>query len=212
MNDQYALEDTWIVNPHAAPISKAKLNKPKTVQPKIKLEHQTRDSFQTPNYATKLLIPYLFKGWRIWELCAGGGKIVECLRSNKFKVHGSDITYGVRYNALQFDPEVDGIAWDCAVTNPPYSIKAEIVKRFWLMECPCAFLVPGDWAQWMIALLQMDGAALIVPERRISYITPTGRQGKESAAQFHSVWLTRYLNTNERLIFAPLSLKDMEDV
>jgi len=180
------------------------------------------------------------------------------LAHHRFSVFGTDISMGQTYNALTHCPDRP---WRVAVTNPPFSLKHKIVKRFIELGNPFAFLVPGDWSGWMVEAVIKYGCRLIVPERRISYITPNAltvifqkntlanaRKGervkfkkfsdltprlikkyaglryqrledvpgpvmaKYSQAQFHSVWLTRYLYVPEVITVVPLSVKDKENI
>lgn len=68
------------------------MNKPKTTQPETPNKVQGRDLFQTPNYATNLLVPFIPKNIdTIWECAAGEGKIVHRLMNFGYNVLGSDI-------------------------------------------------------------------------------------------------------------------------
>lgn len=185
--------------------------KPKNGQPATPDKIQNRDQFQTPDYATDLIVPYLTLGKTIWEPCAGQGKMVKRLQRRGFIVHGTTLSETGEFNALEYVPEWDQ-DWQIVVTNPPFSLKAKIVKRFIDLDKPFAFLIPGDWAAWMIRAMREFGCELLVPTRRISYITPNGKQGKESAAQFHSVWLTRYLQLPSPVTFVDLTPEAMLNI
>lgn len=180
--------------------------KPKHNQPETPKAQQTRDLFQTPNYAVDLLIENCLlplRSCRVWEPCAGPGQIVRRLRNLGIYVIGTDIANGPQWDCLSWSPGPDG--FDCAITNPPFSLKAKIARRFIELEKPFALLVPGDWSRWMIDAMWIHDCKLLVPDRRINYITPTGLSGKDSASQFHSVWLTRGFGLQQRVEFAELS-------
>lgn len=183
-------------------------SKPKTNQPETPQVQQMRDLFQTPVYATALIEPYLRKFNNIWECCCGQGKISAYLNELGYGVLSTDISMGSQFDALTYEPN-DYV--DAVITNPPYSIKRKLVKRFVEYEKPFAFLVPGDWTGWMIEAIDKYDCKLLVPTRRINYITPTGKYGKESAAQFHSVWLTRGL-LRDRLTFVELTKETMNNI
>lgn len=186
--------------------------KPKRPQPQTPYEPQGRDDFQTPNYAVDLLVPYLCKDWTIWEPCAGKlEKICNRLTHHGFNVFGTDLIHGLEYNVLEYLPPR---WWDCAITNPPYSLKFKIVNRFVELNKPFAMLIPADWNQWLIGLVTKKNCKLLVPSRRINYITPNGKQGKESAAQFHSAWLVRGLDNKltETVTFCELTAEQTKDI
>lgn len=98
------------------------------------------DSCQTPFYALDPLIPYLPKDWLIWESAAGDCHVVQKLTAEGFAIFGSDILSG--HNFFTFSPE----RWDCQVTNPPYSIKYDWLKRSYELGKPFALYCP--WKHW----------------------------------------------------------------
>lgn len=170
--------------------------KPKRTQPKDARKEQRRDLFQTPDYATDLIVPYL-RGV-IWECAAGQGYMQRRLISHGFSVIGTDIQDGFNFLA-----EKQPAGFDMIVTNPPYSLKEEFFKRCMSYGKPFALLIPADLCAWI--LREMDrGAQWLVPTRRIDYITPSGKQGKDSAAQFHSGWLTVGLNLPKQIAIVEL--------
>lgn len=186
-------------------------DKPKKNQPSTPDFQQTRDLFQTPDYATDLIVPHLFPNWIIWESCCGQGKITKRLEYHGHKVIGTDICLNPMYDCLEYSPQE--YSYECIVTNPPFSLKAKIVERFIKeINCPFALLIPGDWSRWLINAIDKFDCQLLVPSRRINYITPNGKQGKESSSQFHSVWLTRYLNLGNRVVFAELTQESMKNI
>lgn len=160
--------------------------KPVTMPPKTPDIVQERDTFQTPKYATELLIPYIPRNIKnIWECAAGEGKISKELINNGFTVYSSDIrkpkTYGfeceVRQSfttdTLPFRPYV----WErskekfAIITNPPFSIKYEFIEKAFKFKVPFAFLINADYSERTINLIKR-GCQKIVPDHRVAYITP----------------------------------------
>jgi hypothetical protein len=190
-------------------------NKPKTPQPQMEKVVQPRDVFQTPNYATKLLIPFIPNNiTAIWECSSGEGKISNVLIKEKdYIVENSDLKYGESHNFLTANfPEKLNKAESCIITNPPYSLKYKFVERAILHDVPFAFLIPFDLSKTLIEFFDKYNCQAIVPTRRVDYITPTGKEGKASSSQFHSVWLTRYFNLPQQLNFVDLTLEMKKDV
>lgn len=202
--------------------------KPKTVQPATPDEEQKRDQFITPNYATDLIVPFIPDSIRVvWECCADDTEKMAGRLWNKWAYNplhdelqhsglatglrdivATGICKGLQYNVLAYTPG----RWDCAITNPPYSLKKQIVQRFIALDKPFAFLIPSDFSQWVIDAIKTYDCKMVVPTRRINYITPNGKQGKESSAQFHSLWLTRKMNVPDRFTVVDLSLEDLKNI
>jgi hypothetical protein len=144
-------------------------------------EIQGRDSFLSPRYATRLLIPFLhtlqtslpFSPLRIWECAANDGRIVRPLRDAGFIVTSTDISSKAE-NHLNFiteDWRFDD-DFDCIVTNPPFSIRKEFIERAVRYDKPCAFLINADYSAEAIKWVKDYGFHKVVPNRRISFLTP----------------------------------------
>jgi len=168
--------------------------KPKTNQPQTPDKVQERDFFETPRYATEMLvsfIPYSVKA--IWECACGNGRMSNVFSDKKYYVFSSDIVsdynprYGKRFgwNFLSDDLKIqtdvlneikiDGNGSVAIITNPPFSLKEKFYKRclqYKQYDIPFALLIPADYSGWVVRALKDDGAEKIIPERRIDYITP----------------------------------------
>src|SRR5687768_8186961 len=81
------------------------------------------DRCETPAYALDPLVPYLRPAWRLWEPAEGSGRIVTALSDRGWQVTSSDILGG--RNFFDYQPA----RWDAIITNPPYSIKPEWIRR-----------------------------------------------------------------------------------
>ena len=166
--------------------------KPKLQQKENPTEIDGRDLFQTPNYATELLIPFIPKGINsIWECAAGGQKISKVLLKKFLMVTSTDLQYDPVYNFLTYIPN---FSFDCIITNPPFSIKRKFFDKCLMYGVPFALLIPADYSGWICDAITENGAEKIVPNRRVDFITPSG---KESHAQFHSMWLTWGFNIGQ---------------
>ena len=148
------------------------------------------DDYQTPPSALSILLPHLDRNWTIWEPASGEGYLSEALREKGFHVIGTDIHEG--FDFLQFRPE----EFDVIVTNPPYSLKDEFLKRAYELGKPFAFLLPlttleGRKRQ---SLFGSHGISLLVPDRRINFVTP---DGKDSGSWFLTAWFTWQLQNKD---------------
>lgn len=183
-----------------------------------------RDLFQTPNYATDLLAPFLDKKTPIWECAAGRGKIVNRLKHHGFKVLASELDENTIYEQANFllDPQPRKFKLTnrasgsrsgfCIVTNPPYSLKKKFYLRCLDYRVPFALLIPADYSGWVIEALQ-NGAEKIIPTRRIDFITPTGKSGATGqSANYHSLWLTYGFGLGRTETFVELTKEMKENI
>jgi hypothetical protein len=142
--------------------------KTKTVDKKNLVSVNERDCFQTPKYATQLLIPYIAANVkRVWECAAGEGRIARVLLDNGFKVEATDLQKGVN-----FLEQKDTFSTDIIVTNPPFSLKEEFFRQCLKFGNPFALLIPFDMNGWIVEAFDKWGCQGLVPNRRINYITP----------------------------------------
>lgn len=181
------------------------MGKPKNPQQEKQNERQDRDYFQTPNYATDLIVPFLPRGV-VWECASGSGKMADRLKSKGFPVFETDIINNE--NFLSYAPKWD---FDMIVTNPPFSLKRKFFERCMFFNKPFALLIPVDFCGWLLRAMQ-DGAEWVIPTRRIDFITPTGRSGDDSSSQFHSGWLTYGMKLPKQIVIVELSNQEKENV
>ncbi|MCU7521626.1 MAG: hypothetical protein HF312_15510 [Ignavibacteria bacterium] len=174
------------------------MQKPKQPQPETPTVIQGKDLFASPNYATDLIVPYLRHVVEseeyIWEPAVGEGKIYDRLQSYGFHVCGSDISGDwLRFNFVT--DHLDNMGRIGAiVTNPPFSLKKKFVYKAIEYGLPFAFLIPCEACQWFLDAVKDYHCQILVPTRRIDFITPTGKSGKKSSAKFHSCWFTSGFN------------------
>lgn len=152
-----------------------KRKRPQKVQKKDLENVSGRDLFQTPNYATDILLPFLyeaqpmipFENVVVWEPAAGLGKIARRIREMiGYQVIETDLQTG--QNFLTIEPDFH---FDFIVTNPAFSIAEEFLDRCISFGKPFALLLPAVYNQWVIRALRLR-AEKIIPDRRIDYITP----------------------------------------
>lgn len=82
------------------------------------------DQYETPEWATRALLPHLPSRLRlVWEPACGSGKMVRALRGRSFDVVASDIQTGSDFFAMGFIPA------EAIVTNPPYSLATAFIEE-----------------------------------------------------------------------------------
>lgn len=147
------------------------------------------DRCETPAYALDPLLPYLLPSWRIWEPACGSGRIVRALEAQGWQAYGTDILTDHNFffgSPLLFD-------WDAIVTNPPYSIKPEWIRRCYDLGKPFALLVPVETIGTgeVQRMMERYGAELLLLNKRVNFYMPNigmGKPGKPSSAQFPVLW------------------------
>ena len=95
------------------------------------------DELYTPFYAVDPIIIYLPHRKRIWTPCdlawsAFPRRLKEC----GYQVTSSALAAGQDF--FEYEPP----SWDIIVTNPPYSIKDQILARLYELDKPFAVLLP----------------------------------------------------------------------
>lgn len=134
---------------------------------------QFRDTFETPRYATELLLPFIPKGisW-IWECAAGKEKISKVLNEEGYGVFSSDLVRSGNVVQINFLTDSLESKPECIITNPPFSIKHKFIERAFEYDVPFAFLINGDYSGQMVHWIYDMGCQKIIPTSRINYITP----------------------------------------
>jgi len=172
-------------------------NKMITKKPKLMMNGHT-DEVQTPKEAIIPLLPYLKKDWIIWECAWGKGSLAKHLTESGFVVFGDK---DEDFLTTEF---VDD--YDCIVTNPPYSLKYEFLKKAFENGKPFALLMPLTALEGKKRgeLYREYGIQLIIPDKRINFIMPN----KQGSAWFQTAWFTWKLNLPKDLMFVKLESKE----
>lgn len=161
---------------------------------KLPLSSKGSDEFGTPEYALKLLLPYINKYKTIWEPARGKGILVKHLIHNGFTVLSTDNFFNCNVTQEEYE---------CIVTNPPFSLKDEFLKKCYCLGKPFALLMPLTALEGIKRqeLYKKYGIQIILPNRRINFLTPSG---KKSSAYFVSAWFCYGLNLPKDLNFVEL--------
>jgi hypothetical protein len=169
------------------------------MKPKINRAGDTKrssgfDRCNTPAYALDPLLPYLVRFPVIWEPAAGTGNIMRAIAPPVSGVIASDIHGDYAKpprNFFDWQPPI----FNAIVTNPPYSIKFDWLKRCYELGRPFALLVPVETigAQKAQRLMEKHGVELLLLNRRVNFEMPNkgleSADGWKSSAQFPVLWL-----------------------
>ena len=147
----------------------------------------------TPPKAMEYIMPFLDKNLIYWEACYGKGHMADELKKNGFNVVGREDV-----DCLKEQPP----EWDFWITNPPFKTNKIFIKKAIELGKPFAFLIRLEHLGGVKALelLKDLDFKIIIPERRINFITPKMLQGiKVGGSPFHSIWLTYKVNLPEQI-------------
>lgn len=151
--------------------------------PKLNIDDISQEMY-TPPEATKQIIPFLSKNKIIWEMCYWEWHMAEELRKNWFEV-----VWEKWKNCFEWQPE----KFDIIVTNPPYRNNKDFLEKTINSWKPFALLMRLEHLWWVKAskLLKNLDIKILIPEKRINFVTPKMREGKKVGwAAFHTIWIT----------------------
>ena len=100
------------------------------------------DFYPTPPEATQALLNFLRlpKGTKVWECASGEDHMVKVMEQNGLEVIGTDIAKGVDFLQAEIPDDVHWI-----ITNPPFSLADEFVRKAASHEVPFAMLLKSQY-------------------------------------------------------------------
>ena len=164
------------------------------MKPKCLMNGHT-DEIYSPPEALNTLLPFIKTEWIILEAAYGEGHLANNLFDCGYNVIG--------YKSFDFlkSNVIDG--YDIIVTNPPYSLKTKFIKKCYDIGKPFALLLPLTALEGKErgALYDKYGIELLIPNKRINFITPKYKDGKNSSSWFQTAWFCWKLNLPQQLNF-----------
>lgn len=132
------------------------------------------DEVYTPDYAILPLKKYL-EQWRqdkdftIWcPFDKKDSRFVALFSEWGYKVIYSHIDDGE--NFFYYEPE----RYDIIISNPPFSLKDDIIKRLYELNVPYAILLPINVLQGQKRFKYMKDVQLLTFDKRINYMDANG--------------------------------------
>lgn len=156
------------------------------------------DNVYTPLEGALYLKDFIPENKIIWECCYGRGHLAEHLRGFGHTVVGN--------STMDFfidEPK----KWDIIITNPPFSHHKDFIEKAITFNKPFAFLIRLEHLGGVRAynLFKDLDFQIIIPEKRINYLTPKILGGKKTGgATFHSIWLTYRFNLPQTIVYKSL--------
>lgn len=160
------------------------------------MKNVKNDELYTPEYAIKPLLKYLPKNKIIWECTDyGSSNITKVLRNNGYKV--------VNTNKAEIDFIQDSVdfEFDMIITNPPYSLKNEFIKRCYEYGKPFCLLLPITSLEGIERgkMFRKHGIELLVFDRRCNFIYDNAKKSN----WFNTSWFC-YKVLPKQLMFEEL--------
>lgn len=101
------------------------------------IQNEKNDELYTPKQAIYPILKYLDKSKIFWECTDfGNSNITKVLKKNGFKVISTN------KDQIDFLKEKATFDFDVIITNPPYSLKNEFLKKCYEYDKPFLLLLP----------------------------------------------------------------------
>lgn len=142
------------------------------------IQKEKNDELYTPNEAIKPILKYLDHNKIYWECTDfGGSNITKVLKENGFKVIHTN------KNEIDFLKDKANFEFDVIITNPPYSLKNDFLKRCYEYNKPFILLLPLTALEGKERgkLYREKGIEVIVLDKRINFM-------KEKNVWFNTSW------------------------
>ena len=160
------------------------------------------DEVYTPSYAVKPLIKYIKPGTTIWcPFDDSNSEYVKIFREEDFKVIASHIDEGK--NFFSYEPDE---SYDVIISNPPFSIKDDVLARLKELNKPYALLLPIPSLQGQKRFSYIKDCEALIFDKRVNYYTTPARDTIQKGVSFGSFYLC-YKFLPEKLIFEELDKK-----
>lgn len=153
-------------------------------------EVNPNDEFYTPDYAIEPLLKHLKSNSKIWcPFDTNESNFVKLLKKEGHSVSNSHISEGLDF----FDADKEKCkSFDYIISNPPYSIKAEVFQKLFELEIPFAMLVGvvGLFeSKKRFEMFRDNKIEVMYFDKRISYFKSYDDQKPSLNPPFSSVFL-----------------------
>ena len=157
------------------------------------------DEVFTPAYAVKPIIKYIKKDSVVWcPFDEEDSEYVRLMREAGFKVIATHIFNG--QNFFEYEPE----KYDVIISNPPFSIKDDIMKRLDELGKPYAMLLPLPTLQGQKRFEYLKNTQALIFDKRINFIKNKATGEIQKGVAFASIYICKDFLPKD-LIFEELS-------
>jgi len=155
-----------------------------------KVANSGNDEFYTPEYAITPILKYIKKGSVVWcPFDTKESNFCKMLNRMGCNVIATHIDNGADF--FNFYPSCD---FDYIISNPPYSIKSEVLKRLFELNKPFAMLigVVGLFeSQRRFEMFKNNEFEVMYLNRRVAYFKSFEEQKPSLNPPFSSVYLCK---------------------
>lgn len=158
------------------------------------MKNEKNDELYTPDYAIEPLLKYLPKDKIIWECTDfGSSNITKLLKQHDYKVIS---THKDNFDFLTDTPNFD---FDMIITNLPYSLKNEFLKKCYQYYKPFCLLLPLTSLEGIERgkMFREKGIDVLVLDRRCDFMD------NKKSNWFNTSWFC-YKVLPKQLIFEEL--------
>ena len=139
------------------------------------------DEYYTPREAVKPIIKYIDRGnkpqYTIWcPFDTEESEYVKCIQEAGHKVIFSHIDNG--QNFFEYEPSEH---YDYIISNPPFSIKDDILKRLSELDKPFAILLPLPTLQGQKRFEYLKDTQALIFDKRINFYTDIEHKNMQRA-------------------------------
>lgn len=171
---------------------------------KLDLITKKQDEFYTPSYAIEPLLKYLKKYQIIWcPFDTEDSLFVKELKKAGHKVVATHIWNGEDFFNINIQD------CDCIISNPPYSLKSEVLERLFEIGKPFAMLlgVVGLFeSKKRFNLFKNNDFEIMYFNKRIAYFKNYEEQKPSLNPPFSSVYITHSI-LPQKIVFEELDKK-----
>lgn len=163
--------------------------------------NQESDEAYTPAYAVEPLLKYIDKNWTIWcPFDEADSEYVKQFQANGNKVIYSHIDTGE--NFFFYEPNED---YDVIISNPPFSVKDDILKRLNELGKPYAMLLPLPTLQGQKRFDYLQNSEVLIFDKRVNFYRDKAKKEVQKGVSFASIYICKNF-LPEKLIFEKLNI------
>ncbi|MGL5262602.1 MAG: tRNA (adenine-N(6)-)-methyltransferase, partial [Bacteroides sp.] len=171
-----------------------------------KIAGSGNDEFYTPYYAVKPILKYIKKRSVIWcPFDTEESIFVKCFKREGHTVINTHISKGEDFFSIDV-PDCDYI-----ISNPPYSLKNEVLERLFNIKKPFAMLlgVVGIFeSKHRFNLFKNNDFEIMYLDKRVSYMSSYDSCKTEKNPPFQSVYITSNI-LEEKIVFEEINKKEI---
>lgn len=170
--------------------------------------NEASDEQYTPAYAVYPLLKYLNmycsnkSNYTIWcPFDTEDSEYVKIFHAEGYNVIATHIDAG--QNFFTYEPEEH---YDFIISNPPFSIKDDILRRLYELNKPYAILLPIPTLQGQKRFSYMKNCQALIFDKRINFYKDAEKTQIQKGASFASFYLCKNFLPRD-LIFEELEVK-----